>query len=70
MRVPARSHTGHEYMQFVAEHPGREGDPLRLAAQRRLRFVPLADLLRQIGHDERVRKDDDSLRPMPEARFR
>ena len=63
-------HAEHEYMQFVAEHPGWETTPYDspLTADYGS-FESLADLFRQIGHDERVHKDD-SLRRMREARFR
>ena len=63
-------HAEHEYMQFVAEHPGWETTPYDspLAADYGS-FGSLADLFRQIGHDERVHKDD-SLERMREARFR
>jgi ubiquinol oxidase len=50
-------HAEHEYMRFVAEHPELElmPDPGTYAAEYgRCRSV--ADLLRQIGHDERTHK--------------
>jgi ubiquinol oxidase len=70
MSAPARSRTGHEYMQFVAEHPGWEITPYDspLTADYGS-FGSLADLFRQIGHDERVH-NDDSLGRMREARVR
>ena len=50
-------HAEHEYMQFVAEHPELDHEPLDcVAAQGYGRFACVADLLRQIGHDERVHK--------------
>jgi hypothetical protein len=63
-------HAEHEYMQFVAEHPGWETTPYDspLTADYGS-FESLADLFRQIGHDERVHKND-SLERMREARFR
>jgi hypothetical protein len=62
-------HAEHEYMQFVAEHPGWETTPYDSALTADYgSFGSLADLFRQIGHDERVHKDD-SLRRMREARF-
>ncbi|ETK35330.1 alternative oxidase [Microbispora sp. ATCC PTA-5024] len=50
-------HAEHEYMTFVAENPDLEfmPDPGTYAAEYG-RFRSVADLLRQIGHDERVHK--------------
>jgi len=52
-------HAEHEYMAFVADNPGLETqrDPGTYAAEYG-RFASLADLLRQIGHDERTHKLD------------
>ncbi len=52
-------HAEHEYMAYVAAHPEleREPDPGTYAAQYG-RYACLADLFRQIGHDERVHKLD------------
>jgi ubiquinol oxidase len=52
-------HAEHEYMAYVAAHPEMEGqpDPGTYAAQYG-RYASLADLFRQIGHDERVHKLD------------
>jgi hypothetical protein len=70
-------HAEHEYMLFVHEHPEFEDqdDPGTFAADYG-RYASVADLLRQIGHDERTHKHD-SLRaarsprlppmPVPEA---
>jgi ubiquinol oxidase len=62
-------HAEHEYMRYVAEHPELEAqeDPGAYAAQYG-RYGSLADLLRQIGHDERVHKLD-SLVNMAAPRF-
>jgi ubiquinol oxidase len=50
-------HAEHEYMRFVAEHPELDHEPFDCTAARGYgRFASLADLLRQIGHDERVHK--------------
>jgi ubiquinol oxidase len=56
-------------MRYVAEHPELETqeDPGAYAAQYG-RYGSLADLLRQIGHDERVHKLD-SLVNMAAPRF-
>ena len=52
-------HAEHEYMAYVAEHPELEtqADPATYAAHYG-RYRSLADLLRQIGHDERIHKLD------------
>jgi hypothetical protein len=52
-------HAEHEYMAYVAAHPEleRQPDPGTYAAQYG-RHACLADLFRQIGHDERVHKLD------------
>jgi ubiquinol oxidase len=52
-------HAEHEYMSYVAEHPEleAEADPGSYAAQYG-QYGSLADLFRQIGHDERVHKLD------------
>lgn len=51
-------HAEHEYMSFVAAHPELERipDPGTYALEYG-RYLSAADLLRQIGHDERVHKD-------------
>src|SRR5215469_3019427 len=52
-------HAEHEYMRYVAEHPEleTETDPGTYSAQYG-RHQTLADLFRQIGHDERIHKLD------------
>jgi alternative oxidase len=52
-------HAEHEYMTFVADNPRLEAepDPGTYAAEYG-RFASLADLFRQIGHDERIHKLD------------
>jgi hypothetical protein len=63
-------HAEHEYMAYVAEHPELETqpDPGSYATQYG-QYGSLADLLRQIGHDERTHKLD-SLINMRTPRFR
>ncbi len=62
-------HAEHEYMQFVAEHPGWENQPFEPALVEEYgHFDSLADVFRQIGHDERVHKEA-SLAQMHQARF-
>ncbi len=62
-------HAEHEYMAYVAEHPELENqpDPGSYAAQYG-QYGSLADLLRQIGHDERTHKEG-SLINMHAPRF-
>jgi ubiquinol oxidase len=63
-------HAEHEYMEFVAEHPGWETEPFESAFSGDYgRFESLADLFRQIGHDERVHKQE-SLAQAAASRFR
>ena len=63
-------HAEHEYMEFVAEHPGWETEPFESAfSGDYARFDSLADLFRQIGHDERVHKQE-SLARAAASRFR
>ena len=63
-------HAEHEYMEFVAEHPGWETEPFESAFTGDYgRFESLADLFRQIGHDERVHKQE-SLAQAAASRFR
>jgi ubiquinol oxidase len=50
-------HAEHEYMAYVAEHPELDRQRVHSAiAADYGRFASLGDLLRQIGHDERVHK--------------
>jgi hypothetical protein len=62
-------HAEHEYMRYVAGHPELETqpDPGSYAAEYG-RYDSIADLLRQIGHDERIHKLD-SLVNMRAPRF-
>ena len=62
-------HAEHEYMAYVAAHPELETqpDPGSYAAEYG-RYDSTADLLRQIGHDERIHKLD-SLENMRAPRF-
>jgi len=54
----------------VAEHPGWETEPFESAFSGDYgRFDSLADLFRQIGHDERVHKQE-SLAQAAASRFR
>jgi ubiquinol oxidase len=62
-------HAEHEYMAYVAEHPELQAqpDPGTYAAEYG-RYDSLADLFRQIGHDERIHKLD-SLASLSAPRF-
>jgi ubiquinol oxidase len=63
-------HAEHEYALFVAENPLLEHQPYDgLFADEYGRFDSMADLFRQIGHDERVHKQE-SLARMADPRFR
>ncbi len=63
-------HAEHEYMTYVDDHPELEDQPAEHSFEAEYgTFDSLADLLRQIGHDERMHKDE-SVAHMGEARFR
>ncbi len=63
-------HAEHEYMVLVAENPSWEGLPFSSAfGQEYGQFQSRADLFRQIGHDERVHKQE-SVHQMAQPRFR
>ena len=63
-------HAEHEYMHLVTEHPEWETTPFEsdFAADYGA-FDSVADLFRQIGHDERLHKEE-SVRALAEPRFR
>jgi hypothetical protein len=53
------AHAEREYMAFVADHPELETEPFSSQAVAEYgTYGSVADLLRQIGHDERVHKDE------------
>lgn len=63
-------HAEHEYMAFVAEHPELAAEPWDCPeAAGYGRFASVADLVRQIGCDERQHKDE-SLARLAEPRLR
>ena len=63
-------HAEHEYMALVTEHPPWEQEPFVSEFEADYgRFDSMADLFRQIGHDERVHKEE-SLAQMRQPRFR
>jgi ubiquinol oxidase len=52
-------HAEHEYMEFVRDHPELEQAPFDSVLARDYgQFGSQADLFRQIGHDERVHKEE------------
>jgi len=62
-------HAEHEYMTLVSEHPEWETTPFTSEfADDYGHFDSLADLFRQIGHDERVHKQESEAQ-MREPRF-
>lgn len=62
-------HAEHEYMQWVADHPEFETEPFDADfAKEYGAFDSMADLFRQIGHDERVHKEE-SIADMDAPRF-
>ena len=62
-------HAEHEYMTLVTEHPEWEKEPFTSAFEDDYgSFDSLADLFRQIGHDERVHKQE-SLARMRQPKF-
>jgi ubiquinol oxidase len=63
-------HAEHEYAEFVRENPHFDETPYEGPFTEEYgSFVSLGDLFRQIGHDERVHKEE-SLARMAEPRFR
>lgn len=62
-------HAEHEYMEFVAEHPELEEVPWKSELARDYgEYATVADLLRRIGLDERVHKEE-SLARLEAPRF-
>ncbi|MFQ5915517.1 MAG: alternative oxidase [Nitrospinota bacterium] len=63
-------HAEHEYMEFVRENPQFESEPSESRFEEDYgSFESLADMLRQIGHDERMHKEE-SLETIAKARFK
>jgi ubiquinol oxidase len=62
-------HAEHEYMTMVAENPDWESTPFESGfADKYGSFASLADLIRQISHDERIHKQE-SVAQMRRPRF-
>ena len=63
-------HSAHEYMMMVAEHPEWESTPFDSEfADDYGTFASLADLIRQIAHDERIHQQESEVK-MHQPRFR
>ncbi len=63
------SHAEHEYMLFAREHPELEQVPFESAFKKDYgNFATMADVIRQIGYDERVHKNE-SMEKLRMARF-
>ncbi len=63
-------HAEHEYMTMVAEHPDWDSTPFESSFAADFgEFASLADVFRQIGHDERVHKRESETL-MTKPRFR
>jgi len=62
-------HAAHEYAQFVAEHPEYEDEPFESHFEPDFgSYESLADMFRQICHDEAVHRDESELM-MTQPRF-
>jgi ubiquinol oxidase len=70
LNADLEDHAEHEYMTMVAENPAWEGTPFESGfADKYGTFASRADLVRQIGHDERIHKQE-SEHQMRQPRFR
>jgi len=62
-------HAEHEYMNFVADNPELENEPFESIFEKDYgKFNSMADMLRQIGCDEREHKEESIVR-LAEPRF-
>jgi len=69
LNVDFESHAEHEYMLFAQEHPELEGVPFDSAFKKDYGdFATMADVIRQIGYDERVHKNESMVK-LGMARF-
>jgi len=69
LNADLEDHAEHEYMEFVRENPSLEEERFESDfADDYGRFDSLADLFRQIGHDERIHKNE-SIARIEQARF-
>jgi demethoxyubiquinone hydroxylase (CLK1/Coq7/Cat5 family) len=69
LNADLEDHAEHEYMEYVRENPSLEEERFESDfADDYGRFDSLADLFRQIGHDERIHKNE-SIARIEQARF-
>lgn len=69
LNVDFESHAEHEYMLFANEHPELEAIPFDSAFKKDYgNFATMADVVRQIGYDERMHKNE-SMAKAGMARF-
>lgn len=69
LNVDFEAHAEHEYMLFAREHPELDQIPFESAFKKDYGdFATMADVVRQIGYDERVHKEG-SMRTIGMARF-
>lgn len=69
MNLEFEDHAEREYMKFVEEHPEFEQEPFESCFKQDYgNFDTMADVLRQIGFDERLHKED-SMAKIERARF-
>jgi demethoxyubiquinone hydroxylase (CLK1/Coq7/Cat5 family) len=69
LNVDFEAHAEHEYMSFAREHPELEQMPFDSAFKKDYGdFATMADVVRQIGYDERVHKNE-SMAKLGMARF-
>jgi len=69
LNMEFEDHAEREYMKFVEEHPEFEYEPFQSCFKMDYgNFEMMADVLRQIGYDERMHKKD-SLAKIEQARF-
>ncbi len=69
LNVDFETHAEHEYMLFAQEHPELEQIPFESAFKKDYGdFRTMADVIRQIGYDERIHKNE-SMAKLGMARF-
>lgn len=69
LNVDFETHAEHEYMRFAQEHPELEQMPFESVFKKDYGdFRTMADVIRQIGYDERVHKNE-SMAKLGMARF-
>ena len=69
LNMEFEDHAEREYMQFVHEHPELDQEPFDSCFKHEYgNFNTMGDVLRQIGFDERMHKEDSRLK-LEQARF-